>query len=429
MHSRTTLRAQINRVSSSSSSVARSNNRTKRSSSLSENETVYPYPLKTVRRGQSSSSFNDRSIVRNNKTNSSNDKNRSLISSWVSTTNDSSSSSSSSSSASSSASSLLFSGLNNNCDDDENKKIGRNRFRTKATDARVSAYATEEKSSDLLINSIKHFVILGSAFSLLLLISYVLLPIVGYTAERPTSTEKLMVQKFSTLMTFQANEWLRFVDLFGTGVFAHGGVIAAGKRGLDLLGCIVVGCITAMGGGTIRGALVGIEGAHPVFWIAEPEYLIVALLASVFTFFFWPKVLTKEIRESKAMEQALNWLDAISLGGFCIIGANAALVRNLGPLLAIALSAITCTGGGIVRDVFLRQPVRVLHSHAELYGTTAISGATVYTFFAVYVPSCSHNVRCLFAALTCIVMRWQSWRRGLRLPLYAEVIAGDTKPK
>ena len=286
MHSRTTLRAQINRVSSSSSSVARGNNRTKRSSSLSENETVYPYPLKTVRRGQSSSSFNDRSIVRNNKTNSSNDKNGSLISSWGSTTNDSSSSSSSS--ASSSASSLLFSGLNNNCDDDENKKIGRNRFRTKATDARVSAYATEEKSSDLLINSIKHFVILGSAFSLLLLISYVLLPIVGYTAERPTSTEKLMVQKFSTLMTFQANEWLRFVDLFGTGVFAHGGVIAAGKRGLDLLGCIVVGCITAMGGGTIRGALVGIEGAHPVFWIAEPEYLIVALLASVFTFFFWP---------------------------------------------------------------------------------------------------------------------------------------------
>ena len=77
-----------------------------------------------------------------------------------------------------------------------------------------------------------------------------------------------MVQKFSTLMTFQANEWLRFVDLLGTGVFAHGGVIAAGKRGLDLLGCIVVGCITAMGGWTIRGALVGIEGAHPVFWIA-----------------------------------------------------------------------------------------------------------------------------------------------------------------
>ena len=75
------------------------------------------------------------------------------------------------------------------------------------------------------------------------------------------------------------------------------------------------------------------------------------------------------------METALNWLDALSLGGFCIIGANAALVRNLGPLLAVALSAITCTGGGVVRDVFLRQPVRVLHSHAELYGTTAIAGA------------------------------------------------------
>ena len=290
-------------------------------------------------------------------------------------------------------------------------------------DAKESYGGDEEKQEQKFfdVHALKHFCALGVFFTGLLYIAYALLPHVGYTTAHPPNTENLMVKTFQSLSTLQAAEWLRFVDLFGTGVFAHGGVIAAGKRGLDLLGCVVVGCVTAMGGGTIRGALIGIEGAHPVFWIAEPEYLIVALVASFFTFFFWPKVLSKEIRESKAMETALNWLDALSLGGFCIIGANAALVRNLGPLLAVALSAITCTGGGVVRDVFLRQPVRALHSHAELYGTTAIAGAAVYTVFACWFPGVSHNLRCLLAASTTVFLRWRAWKRGLKLPMYSDV--------
>ena len=290
-------------------------------------------------------------------------------------------------------------------------------------DAKESYGGDEEKQEQKFfdVHALKHFCALGVFFTGLLYIAYALLPHVGYTTAHPPNTENLMVKTFQSLSTLQAAEWLRFVDLFGTGVFAHGGVIAAGKRGLDLLGCVVVGCVTAMGGGTIRGALIGIEGAHPVFWIAEPEYLIVALVASFFTFFFWPKVLSKEVRESKAMETALNWLDALSLGGFCIIGANAALVRNLGPLLAVALSAITCTGGGVVRDVFLRQPVRVLHAHAELYGTTAIAGAAVYTVFACWFPGVSHNLRCLLAASTTVFLRWRAWKRGLKLPMYSDV--------
>jgi uncharacterized membrane protein YeiH len=296
-----------------------------------------------------------------------------------------------------------------------------NVFAAKTTDDDGAKESDEEKQKIFDVHALKHFCALGVFFTGLLYIAYALLPHVGYTTAHPPNTENLMVKTFQSLSTLQAAEWLRFVDLFGTGVFAHGGVIAAGKRGLDLLGCVVVGCVTAMGGGTIRGALIGIEGAHPVFWIAEPEYLIVALVASFFTFFFWPKVLSKEVRESKAMETALNWLDALSLGGFCIIGANAALVRNLGPLLAVALSAITCTGGGVVRDVFLRQPVRVLHSHAELYGTTAIAGAAVYTVFACWFPGVSHNLRCLLAASTTVFLRWRAWKRGLKLPMYSDV--------
>ena len=273
-----------------------------------------------------------------------------------------------------------------------------------------------KKSRNFSTCTLKHFCTLG--VFLPVYSSRAIAPPSGY--HRASSKHgKFDGENVSVFIDAASGELVEVCGFVRTGVFAHGGVIAAGKRGLDLLGCVVVGCVTAMGGGTIRGALIGIEGAHPVFWIAEPEYLIVALVASFFTFFLWPKVLSKEVRESKAMETALNWLDALSLGGFCIIGANAALVRNLGPLLAVALSAITCTGGGVVRDVFLRQPVRVLHSHAELYGTTAIAGAAVYTVFACWFPGVSHNLRCLLAAFTTVFLRWRAWKRFE--PMYSDV--------
>ena len=79
---------------------------------------------------------------------------------------------------------------------------------------------------------------------------------------------------------------LRFLDYCGTALFAQAGVVQAGKRGMDFLGCLILGCITAMGGGTFRGFVLG---ERPVFWAAEPDYLYISLAASAATFFFWPR--------------------------------------------------------------------------------------------------------------------------------------------
>jgi Glycine transporter len=50
---------------------------------------------------------------------------------------------------------------------------------------------------------------------------------------------------------------LRSLDYLGTVAFAMGGAIAASQRGMDLLGAIELGVITAMGGGTTRDLLLG----------------------------------------------------------------------------------------------------------------------------------------------------------------------------
>lgn len=80
---------------------------------------------------------------------------------------------------------------------------------------------------------------------------------------------------------------------------------------MDFLGCVIVGCITAMGGGTFRGFVLG---ERPVFWAAEPEYLYISVIASVFTFFAWPHI-DRLIKNRDGLEAALNWLDAVSIGG------------------------------------------------------------------------------------------------------------------
>ncbi len=50
---------------------------------------------------------------------------------------------------------------------------------------------------------------------------------------------------------------MRFCDYFGTWVFAISGTLTAATSGLDLLGCVVVGSITALGGGTARDMIMG----------------------------------------------------------------------------------------------------------------------------------------------------------------------------
>ena len=79
------------------------------------------------------------------------------------------------------------------------------------------------------------------------------------------------------------------LDYFGTALFACVGVqIAGGEAGMNLVGCTLIGCVAAMGGGTVNNLLYG--AAHPdgVFWVRSPSFLFVALTVSVLTFFAWP---------------------------------------------------------------------------------------------------------------------------------------------
>jgi uncharacterized membrane protein YeiH len=78
----------------------------------------------------------------------------------------------------------------------------------------------------------------------------------------------------------------------------------------------------------------------------------------------------------------------------------------------------TATFGGATRDVLTNRPVRILHSHAELYASTAAAGAGAYILTrAIRAPL---PVRIFAGVFTSILARYCSWTYGLRLPTWED---------
>eukprot|EP00668_Euglena_longa_P036041 GGOE01046307.1.p1 GENE.GGOE01046307.1~~GGOE01046307.1.p1 ORF type:complete len:286 (-),score=61.07 GGOE01046307.1:398-1255(-) len=204
---------------------------------------------------------------------------------------------------------------------------------------------------------------------------------------------------------------LRAMDYIGTVAFAMSGCITAGLTGMDLLGCVVVGTITSIGGGTIRDLLIG---NSPVFWVVEYEYLIMCLVVATATFFFLVAFGQKD-------EPALLWwADTVGVGAFCVIGAQNGIRRGCHPLICVACGMFTATFGGAIRDVLCNRPVRILHSHAEIYASTAIAGATVYMATKVAGLPLVYRIGTGFTVAA--VLRIVATEKGIRLPVLPEKV-------
>ena len=160
------------------------------------------------------------------------------------------------------------------------------------------------------------------------------------------------------------------LDLLGVAVFAVSGALAAGRRRLDLIGVVVLGAVTAVGGGTVRDVLLG---RHPIFWLVDPWYLIVITTAALATVVY--------VRWGRVPSTALDIADALGLGLFSIVGTQIAERAGLPAVSCVLLGTVTGAAGGAIRDVLTAQIPLVLQ-RGSLYATAAIAGATLYLILA-----------------------------------------------
>ena len=74
---------------------------------------------------------------------------------------------------------------------------------------------------------------------------------------------------------------ITIIESIGIIAFAVTGAIVAIKKGFDIFGIIVLGVMTAVGGGALRDIILGIT---PPFMFQNPIYVIIAFLTSCLTF-------------------------------------------------------------------------------------------------------------------------------------------------
>lgn len=194
---------------------------------------------------------------------------------------------------------------------------------------------------------------------------------------------------------------LAVFDLGGTFVFALSGATAAVKHRLDLFGVLVLAFAAGNSGGIARDVMIG---AVPPAAIIDWRYVAVSILAGLITF-YWYRIIDR-------LSSPVLVFDAAGLGLFAVAGATKALAFHAGPLPAILLGMLTGIGGGMARDVLVREIPSVLRT--ELYAVAALVGSsTMVGGQLLRMPS---YISSIVGALLCFGLRFAAIRRGWRLP-------------
>lgn len=195
--------------------------------------------------------------------------------------------------------------------------------------------------------------------------------------------------------------WLAIAGTIAFGVTA---VLAVADRGVDIFGVVVLGVITAVGGGTIRDLLLGV----PVFWEIHLVYVQVAILSSVAgffgrSFFTQPQVFT-----------LMLYLDAIGAALFGMQGALKSweldFAMDVGPAI---MGVITAIGGGLMRDVLAGRKTLLMSS--EIYAVPVFIGAALLVFLLKFFPD-NRIEAVLVCALLTFVMRVSAIHWNLHMP-------------
>jgi uncharacterized membrane protein YeiH len=158
---------------------------------------------------------------------------------------------------------------------------------------------------------------------------------------------------------------ITLLDLLGVAVFVISGALAAAQKRLDILGFILFGTITGIGGGTVRDLLLNTD---QVFWIVDTRYLWVCIAAATATWFLAPQF--------QSLRTVLLWADALGLALFSVLGAAKALAWDAPYVVAVGMGMMTATFGSLIRDGLLGRPPVLLEPN--IYVTAALLGAVSY---------------------------------------------------
>ncbi len=196
-------------------------------------------------------------------------------------------------------------------------------------------------------------------------------------------------------------DFIYCIDVIGTFVFAISGVLAAIDKKLDVVGSIVIGFVTALGGGTLRDVLIG---KTPVGWMGDTNYLLIVLAALPVCYYF--KKYVMKARKS------LFIFDTIGIGLFTIFGVEKALSIGLSTPICVMMGIVSAVFGGVIRDIILNEIPLIFRK--EIYASACFVGAVVYVTLGMF--DLSQQVSMLISIGLVILIRYFSVKKQWELP-------------
>lgn len=198
-------------------------------------------------------------------------------------------------------------------------------------------------------------------------------------------------------------EWLYFLDFVGIVVFVVSGCMVAARRGTDVIGFIMLGTMTGIGGGTLRDVLLG---RLPVFWISNPEYLIICASSAIACFVIAPHV--------RGRRSVLVWADAVGMAVFTVIGVQIAIDTGAPWPVALLMGVMSAAFGGILRDMMAHEVSLIFRR--EVYMTASVIGGLTYLGLTAW--SVGVEWATLIAICVGFAVRAMAIMHGLQLPAF-----------
>jgi uncharacterized membrane protein YeiH len=155
-----------------------------------------------------------------------------------------------------------------------------------------------------------------------------------------------------------------YFELIGTAIFAVTGVLVVARRGLDMFGALMLGIVTALGGGTVRDLMI----RAPIFWFGDFNYVWAAMFGALLAFWLGHYL--------RSTHRPLLYLDALGAALFAIAAASKVLGMGYGGPIAVMMGILTGIGGGLLRDVLAGRPTLLMSR--DIYATPILLGCTVF---------------------------------------------------
>lgn len=154
------------------------------------------------------------------------------------------------------------------------------------------------------------------------------------------------------------------LDLIGIFVFALSGASLAVRKRLDVVGAVSLAIATGLAGGVLRDVFLG---DTPPVAFRDQWYLLVPLAAALITAVV-PQLPAK-------LHRPVIIFDAAGLALFAVVGASKAVDAEVGLLASTFIGALSATGGGILRDVLVRDVPTIFTPESGLYVIPAAAGS------------------------------------------------------